>query len=106
MPNQDFRSIIVTGVEDPEMEQARTIALTLFVRDLVSALTPPGHNFIVSFAVFPSGSGAGREASKKHDAAINVFVKNLRELLPNFVVVHWSDNTDPEIADSHVEQRA
>lgn len=106
MPNQDFRSVIVTGVKDPEMEQARTVARALFERDLVSALTPPGHNFIVSFAVFPSGSGAGREASKKHDAAVNVFVKKLRELSLDFVVVHWSDNDDPEIADSHAAQRA
>ena len=106
MPNQDFRSVIVTGVEDPEMEQARATALALFEPDLVSTLTPPGHNFIVSFAVFPSGSGAGREASKKHDAAVNVFVKKLRELSLDFVVVHWSDNDDPEIADSHAAQRA
>ncbi len=106
MPTQDFRSVIVTGVEAPEMEQARTTALAIFEPDLVSALTPPGHNFIVSFAVFPSGSGAGREASKNHDAAMRVFVQKLRDLTLDFVVIHWSDNTDPEIADSHVEQRA
>lgn len=44
MPNQDFRSVIVTGVEDPEMEQARTTALALFEPDLVSPLT---HNAAV-----------------------------------------------------------
>ncbi len=103
MPTQDFRSVIVTGVEDPDMDQARTTALALFESGLVSALTPPGHNFIVSFAVFPSGSGAGREAQRHHDAAICVFVQKLRELPLDFVVVHWSDNDDPEIADSHAQ---
>lgn len=100
MPNQEYRSVIVTDVAGPEMEQAHALACALFDTDLVCA-TPPGHNFIQSFIVFPSGSGEGRTASKQHDASIRLLVKRLRQLALDFVVVHWSDNEDPEIADHH-----
>ena len=79
MPNQDYWSVIVTDVGTSVLEQARNTALAIFERDLVSAITPLGHNFICSFAVFPSGSGEGLD----------------------FVAVHWTDNKDPEIIDSH-----
>lgn len=101
MPNQEYRSVIVTDVMDLDLEQAHATARALFDSDLVSPLTPAGHNFIASFAVFPSGSGAGREASRQHDVAIRVFVKKLRLLALDFVVVHWSDNEDPEVTDHH-----
>lgn len=101
MPNQEYRSVIVTDVAGADMEYAHMTARALFDSDLVSPLTPVGHNFIASFAIFPSGSGVGREASKQHDEAVRVFVKKLHKLALDFVVVHWSDNEDPEIADHH-----
>lgn len=107
MPSQDYRSVIVTGVaEDRELVEAHAAARALFDPELVSAITPAGHNFIASFAVFPSGSGKGREASKRHDAAIKVFVKKLREFALDFVVVHWSDDEGPEIVAHHAEDAA
>lgn len=108
MSTHNYKSIVVTGIVcDPiettsEMYVAHARAAALFEDGLVSSITPVGHNFVASFAVFPSGSSQGREASKAHDAAVATFVNELSRTTLEFVVVEWGDHVNgPRILYSH-----
>lgn len=104
MPNQNFHAVIVTGIASlSELQTAHIAAQALFDQDLVSPLTPEGHNFVASFAVFPSGSGEGREANKTHISAMCVFLRKLNDLGLDFVCVNWGDNRKPHLIAHHDE---
>lgn len=105
MPNQVCQSVIVTGVDDGSgnspIELAHNLAVILFEPDLVSSLTDVGHNFMRSFSVFPTGSGAWRNPQVAHSNAMDEFCRNLAELAVDFVAVRWADGEEPHITRSH-----
>lgn len=100
MSTQNYKTIIVVGImydeddADSELPEAHRWASAMFDEHLVSALTPSGHNFVASFAIFPTGSSAGREGAKSHDAAINLYLKWLASTSLEYVAVEWGDHVD------------
>jgi hypothetical protein len=108
MADQTYQSILVTGI-NPEtgdsgpLFAARQRALDLFETDLVSPLSPIGHNFVQSFCIFPSGSSSGRTAQIQHSIAVNEFVLWLDEVVPgvDYVVTRWSADDKPIVSHSH-----
>ncbi len=104
MPNQNFHALIVTGIAALDaLKVAHTKALTMFDTDLVSPMTQEGHNFVASFAVFPSGSGEGREANANHRKAMYGFLRTLNDLELDYVCVNWGDNCEPQLIAHHDE---
>lgn len=108
MPNQTYQPIIVTGInpgdehdENEVIVRAHSKALELFEPELVSALTPIGHNFIQSFCVFPSGSGNQRDAQLKHQRAVVDFCQWLETMDLEYVAIKWDDDEAPLITNSH-----
>ena len=105
MPSQTYQTIVVTGInpgdEAAEIVLAHARATELFDKDLVSALSPVGHNFGQSFCVFPSWSGNQREGQIKHLDGMKVLREWLSETDLNFVETKWTDDAEPSIVSSH-----
>lgn len=76
MASHLLQCIVVSGInsgtEHEDLVSAHLKAHEYFDSDLISLLTPVGHNFVQSFCVFPTGSGLGREAQQK------VFLNSVR----------------------------
>lgn len=98
MSTQNYKTIVVTGImydeddADSELPEARRRASAMFDDGLVSALTPSGHNFVASFAIFPTGSSSGREHARLHDAAIAAYLKGLASTSLEYAAVEWGDH--------------
>ena len=108
MPNNTYQPIIVTGINPGDdhdknevIGQAHVKALELFEPELVSALTPIGHNFIQSFCVFPTGSGNQRDPQMEHRRAVVEFCQWLATTNLEYVAIKWDDDEVPVITNSH-----
>ena len=94
MSTQNYKTIIVVGTMYDKGRPARRFAVKARCSDSVPqcALTPSGHNCVASFAIFPTGSSAGREGAKSH--AINLYLKWLASTSLEYVAVEWGDHVD------------
>lgn len=95
MPNHTMHAIIVSGINSGSSEEpildAFDKAKSMFDPELL-ALTEPGHNFVQSFCVFPTGSGQGREPQIAHEKAVEDFCSWLTSQgTLEFVAVKWQD---------------
>jgi hypothetical protein len=115
MANQTYQPIIVSGInpstgpDDPDYATAGVVraharALELFDPDLVTLLTPVGHNFVQSFAVLPSGSGNQRDPQMSHRQAVIEFTQWLKDADVEYVAVLWSDEENPIVTHSHEDR--
>lgn len=111
MANFTYQPMVVTGIRsdetdpDEQIAAAHRMAMTLFEVELVSPLSPVGHNFHQSFCVYPSGSGDERDGQMKHRAAVEAFSAWLRGTELEYAAVHWDDNNDGvRVTHSHVDR--
>jgi len=101
MPTQIFHSVVVTGIgEDdfddaspPQIILAHRKATSLFDADLVTLLTPVGHNFVQSFCILPSGSGQGRPEQMRHAEAVAEFCAWLAGTDLNYIACECHEGT-------------
>ena len=108
MPNHTYQTVVVTGINSgdasSQIVDAHAYAKTLFDEDLVSELSPIGHNYVQSFCIFPSGSGNERAPQQAHRASIKQFCDWMSSLSTiDYVAVRWTSGADPKIIRSHSE---
>ena len=111
MANHTYQPIVVTGIRVDEndegeiLPQAHRMAVDWFGADLVSPLSPCGHNFFQSFCVFPSGSGNERQDQVRHREAVKAFSDWLRGTDLEYAAVHWDDDHDEvRVTYSHADR--